>query len=205
MRNDIVSKPTQFRVSVMPTPKLILSISKASTTLTTTTAAKVIPTVIVSNKDKRIVLTKEIISTKKDDSKEEEKEEEEDDDDFDIGMIHVLTHILKVPLNYAIAQALQNNSAFEYLEFKYHSNNDINWVYNIKPISKQDTVALRAVNAYVIYLSVNSDNEKAMDPTLWDVNAFKKLRRNGCVIFLANEVATYIPPKLKNFDCNITG
>ena len=44
-----------------------------------------------------------------------------------------------------------------------------------------------------------------MEPTLWDVNAFNKWRRNDRVIFLANEVPSYIPPKLKNFDRNITG
>ena len=93
---------------------------------------------------------------------------------------------------------------FEYLEFKYHGDVDINWVYDFKAISKQDTVALRAINAYALYLSGNGDNEKAIDPTHWGVDVFNKWRRNDCVIFLANEVASYIPPKLKNFDHNIT-
>ena len=43
-----------------------------------------------------------------------------------------------------------------------------------------------------------------MDPTLWDVDAFNKQRKNDCVTFLTNEVPSYIPPKLKNFDRNIT-
>ena len=43
-----------------------------------------------------------------------------------------------------------------------------------------------------------------MNPTLWDVDAFNKWRRNDRVTFLANEVPLYIPPKLKNFDHNIT-
>ena len=136
-----------------------------------------------------------------DNAKEEELEE---DDDFDTGMIHVLTRILKVPLNHAIVQALRNDTVFEYLEFKYHGDDDINWVYECKSISKQDTVALRAVNSYALYLSGNGDDEKAMDPTLWDVKAVNKWRRNDCVTFLANKVPSYIPPKLKNFDCNIT-
>ena len=63
-------------------------------------------------------------------------------------------------------------------------------------------MALRAVNAYALYLSGNGDDEKAMDPTMWDVNTFSKWRRTDCVTFLANEVASYIPPKLKNFDRN---
>ena len=64
--------------------------------------------------------------------------------------------------------------------------------------------SIAAINAYALYLSDNGDDEKAMDPTLWDVDAFNKWRSNDCVIFLANEVPSYILPKLKNFDCNIT-
>ena len=135
----------------------------------------------------------------------EEKEEElVEDDDFDTSMIHVLTRILEVPLNHAIAQALRNDSVFEYHDFKYNDDDDINWVYEYKSISKQDTVALRAVNAYALYLSGNGDVEMAMDPTLWDIDTFNKWRRTDCVTFLANEVPLYIPPKLKNSDCNIT-
>jgi len=119
-------------------------------------------------------------------------------------MIHVLTRILKVPLNHAIAQALRNDTVFEYLEFDNLGESDINWVYDLQSISKQDMVALRTVNAYALYLSDNGDNGKTMDPTLWDDNAFNKWRRTDYVTFLANEVALYIPPKLKNFDSNIT-
>ena len=132
-----------------------------------------------------------------------EKEVLEEDDDFDTGTIHVLTRILKVPLNHAKAQTLRNDTVFGYIEFKYHGDDDINWVYEYKSISKQDTVALRAVNAYALYLSGNGNDEMARDPTLWDVDAFNKWKRNDCVTFLANEVPLYIPPKLKNFDPNI--
>ena len=89
-------------------------------------------------------------------------------------MIHVLTHILKVPLNHAIAQALRNDTIFEYLKFKYHGDYDTNWVYMYKSISKQDTEATRANNAYLLYLSGNGDDKMAMDLTLWDVDAFNK-------------------------------
>ena len=78
-------------------------------------------------------------------------------------------------------------------------------MYEYKSISKQDTIALSAVNAYSLHLSGNDDYEKTMDPTLWDINAFNKWRRNDCVTFLANEVPSYFPLKLKNFDCNIIG
>ena len=127
-----------------------------------------IATATVPKKDKRIVSTKQIIpknSTKNINSVEEE-EELEKDDDFDTGMIHVLTRILKVPLNHAIAQALRNDSVFEYHDFKHNGDYDINWVYEYQSISKQDTVALRAVNVYALYLSDNGDDEMAMDPTL---------------------------------------
>ena len=110
-------------------------------------------------------MTKQIIpknSTKNINSVEEEEELEEDDD-FDTGMIHVLTRILEVPLNHAIAQALQNDSVFVYHDFKYNGDDDINWVYEYQSISKQDTVALRAVNAYALYLSGNGDNKTAMN------------------------------------------
>ena len=136
-----------------------------------------------------------------DNAKEEEVLEE--DDDFDTGMIHVLARILKVRLNHAIAQALWNDTVFEYLELKYHGEDDINWVYEYKSTSKQDTVVLRAVNAYALYLSGNGDDKKAMDPTLWDVDVFNKWRRNDYVTFLANSVPSY-PLKLKNFNHNIT-
>ena len=112
----------------------------------------------------------------------------EENDNFDTGMIYVLTRILDVPLHHAIAQALRNDTVFEYIEFKYHSNDDINWVYQYNSISKQDTIALRAVNAYALYLSGNGDDEKAMDPTLWDVDAFNKWRKYDSATFLANEV-----------------
>ena len=77
-------------------------------------------------------------------------------------------------------------------------------MYEYKSISKQDTLALKAINAYALYLSGNGDDEKVMDPILWDINAFNKWRRNDCVTFLANEVTLYLQPKLKNFDGNIT-
>ena len=133
-----------------------------------------IATVIVPIKDKRIVPTKEVISSILIDNNNSLEEELEEDDDLDTGMIHVLTHILNVPLNHTIAQALRNDTVFDYLEFKYHGNDNINWVYQYKSISKQDTTALRTVNAYALYLSVNGNDKKAMDPTLWDVNAFNK-------------------------------
>ena len=60
------------------------------------------------------------------DNDNSEEEELEEDDDFDTSMIHVLTHILKVPLNHAIAQALRNDTVFQYLDFKYHGDDDIN-------------------------------------------------------------------------------
>ena len=44
-------------------------------------------------------------------------------------------------------------------------NCNINWVYKIESITKQDAVALRAVNAYTIYLSVNGDDDMAMIQT----------------------------------------
>ena len=87
-------KFTIFDMSILPSPNLISPISKASTT---PTPAKVVYT--------EIALNEEIISrnlTKNNSS----KKEEEDEDDFDTGMIHVLTRILKMPLNHAIAQAL---------------------------------------------------------------------------------------------------
>ena len=66
-------------MSVVPTPKLILSILNASPTTTiTTTLATVILTVIVTNKDN--VLTKNDNSVV--------INELEEDDDFDTGMIH---------------------------------------------------------------------------------------------------------------------
>ena len=43
------------------------------------------------------------------------QEELEEDDDFDTGMIHVLTCILEVPLNHAIAQALWNDTVLNIL------------------------------------------------------------------------------------------
>ena len=128
----------------------------------------------------KIVSTKEVISdhsienTDSTDNDNSEEEELKEDDDFNTGMIHVLTHILKVPLNHAIAQALRNDTVFKYLEFKYRGDDDINWVYEYTSISKQDTVALRAVNAYTLYLSGNGDDEKAMYPTPWDVDVFNK-------------------------------
>ena len=84
-------------MSVLPTPKLISLISKVETTTTTTTT--VIHIENVSNKE--IILSN---FTKRNSSKEETGKEE--DEDFDTVMIHVLTHILRVPLNHAIVQAL---------------------------------------------------------------------------------------------------
>ena len=98
--------------------------------------------VIATNQNTRIVSTKDIISsnlTKNNNSKEKELEEH---GDFDTGMIHVLTRILKVPLNHTIAQTLQNDSVFEYLDLENLGKSDINWVYDLQSISKQDTVTL---------------------------------------------------------------
>ena len=83
-------------------------------------------------------------------------------------------------LKHAIAQALWNDTVFEYIEFKYHGDDDKNWVYECKSISKQDTVALNAVNTYTLYLSGNGNDEMAMDPTLWNVDTFNKWRRDDC-------------------------
>ena len=62
--------------------------------------------------------------------------------------------------------ALQQELAFDYYSFVtfdvYHGTNRF---YELASITKQDTVALRAVNASVIHLSVNGNNQKAMDPT----------------------------------------
>ena len=155
MKNDIVCKLTPFVVSFLPTPKLISLISKVETTTTTTT---MICMENVSNKE--IILSN---FTKRNNSKEETGKEE--NEDFDTVIIHVLTHILKVPLNHAIVQALWEDAIFEYLDFKNQGKNNINWISDLKSISKQDTVALRAVKSYAIYLSVNGGNIKVTDQT----------------------------------------
>ena len=134
-------------------------------------------TEITSNENDRIVSNKIVISnnlTRKDsnlninNSKEGEEKKKKIMISMHAGMIHVWTHMLRVPLNRAIAQTLQEDTVVEYLDFKDLDENDINWVYEFKSITIQNTVVLRAVNAYVyiIYLSVNGDNKKAMDSTL---------------------------------------
>ena len=48
------------------------------------------------------------------------------EEDFDDGMLHILTHISKVPLNHAIAQALQEYQIVIYGCFEGCSESDRN-------------------------------------------------------------------------------
>lgn len=118
------------------------------------------------------------------------------------GMMYILTHILKMPLNHTVAMALQQESMFDYSGFVTMGMHDINWVYKLKFTTKQDTVVLRAANAYNLYLIDNGNSNKAMDPvpTQWHFNTFDKWKRNGYSIFLANEISIHTTLQLKNFN-----
>ena len=103
-----VAKLTPFGKSILPTPILLSSISKATTTAPSTDKDSNLP------HDGEILLLplfSPVYRVEQADDIDNVKEEEvlEENDDFDTGMIHVLTRILNVPLNHAIAQALRND------------------------------------------------------------------------------------------------